>query len=186
MPVNFNEVFTYDETSKSFLRWNTDIFTRKECLSPRIFKGTEVGNLDPSGYWRTEYKGRKYQLHRIVYEMFHGSIPEGLLVDHIDGNKGNNRLSNLRVVSSHVNMRNQKKHKRNSTGVTGVSYEARKDRSPSFRAHYVDFQGAIHRKTFTVSVHGYEGAFTNACKWRENQLELLNAHGASYSERHGK
>lgn len=39
-------------------------------------------------------------VHRIVYEAFHGAIPSGLTVNHIDANKTNNRLSNLETATS--------------------------------------------------------------------------------------
>ena len=50
-------------------------------------------------------------LHRYVYELANGSIPEGLSIDHIDGNKSNNFLSNLRVVTHQQNQWNHTKAK---------------------------------------------------------------------------
>jgi len=49
-----------------------------------------------------QYKdGKRFgvYVHRFVYEYHMGSIPEGLVVDHIDGNKLNNYLHNLQVIS---------------------------------------------------------------------------------------
>jgi hypothetical protein len=46
-------------------------------------------------------------LHRFVYELAYGSIPEGLQIDHIDGNRTNNFLSNLRLVSHQQNQWNR-------------------------------------------------------------------------------
>lgn len=43
---------------------------------------------------------------RAVYSAFHGSIPKGLEIDHIDGNPLNNNLTNLRVVTHKENMNN--------------------------------------------------------------------------------
>lgn len=47
----------------------------------------------------------KYLVHRIVWELHNGPIPEGLVIDHIDGNTSNNRLNNLRCISSKDNTR---------------------------------------------------------------------------------
>jgi hypothetical protein len=46
-------------------------------------------------------------LHRFVYELAYGPIPEGLQIDHIDGNRSNNFLSNLRLVTHQQNQWNR-------------------------------------------------------------------------------
>ena len=51
-------------------------------------------------------KHTPYKLHRIVWETFNGEIPDGYEIDHIDGNKQNNVLSNLRCVTHIENMAN--------------------------------------------------------------------------------
>ena len=47
--------------------------------------------IKPEGYWVLE--------HRYVWEKYHGEIPKGYFVHHLDGNKQNNILSNLTIVS---------------------------------------------------------------------------------------
>ena len=44
------------------------------------------------------------RLHRVVYETFVGKIPKGLEIDHIDGDKHNNDITNLRAVTRSQNM----------------------------------------------------------------------------------
>lgn len=46
------------------------------------------------------------RLHRLVWETFNGEIPEGMQIDHIDGNKENNALNNLRCVDAKTNSNN--------------------------------------------------------------------------------
>lgn len=65
-------------------------------------------------------KGKQvfYRLHREVL----GDIPQGFVVDHIDGNGLNNTKANLRIVSNEQNTRNTTISKRNASGYKGVSF----------------------------------------------------------------
>lgn len=51
---------------------------------------------------------KKVRLHRLVYELAHGPIPADYQIDHIDRNRSNNYLSNLRVVTHQQNLFNTK------------------------------------------------------------------------------
>jgi hypothetical protein len=53
---------------------------------------------DESGRWRT------FKAHRLVWWWHHGPVPDGLQIDHIDGDKSNNRIENLRVVTQAENI----------------------------------------------------------------------------------
>jgi len=55
--------------------------------------------------WITkQHKSKMYLVHRFVYECFHGIIPQGLQINHIDLDKQNNQLDNLEVVDQWMNM----------------------------------------------------------------------------------
>lgn len=62
-----------------------------------------------NGYLRVNFfynkNSYKRSLHKVLYETFNGPIPEGMLVDHIDGNRSNNALYNLRLVTQSDNMK---------------------------------------------------------------------------------
>jgi len=88
-------------------------------LCGKIFgpRGKEVGNtLDGCGYKRfnatdkTLKKRITVLAHRFVYEHFNGPIPDGLQIDHINRDKADNRISNLRAVTQLENMRNRYDH----------------------------------------------------------------------------
>lgn len=49
-------------------------------------------------------RSHNFFVHRIVYEAFHGPIPDGVTVDHIDGNKLNNHIDNLQLLSVRDNV----------------------------------------------------------------------------------
>lgn len=69
-----------------------------------------------SGYLVCTYHGQQLRLHRLI-----ANAPQGMVVDHINGDILDNRRSNLRVTTQKNNSRNTKIAKNNSTGVTGVS-----------------------------------------------------------------
>lgn len=62
-----------------------------------------------NGYLRLNFyfnkNSHKRSLHKVLYETFIGPIPENMLIDHIDGNRANNSLTNLRLVSQSNNMK---------------------------------------------------------------------------------
>ena len=53
--------------------------------------------------WR-DNRGRRYLVHRVVVEAFHGSIPRGMEVNHLNGDKHDNRLVNLELVLRQANI----------------------------------------------------------------------------------
>lgn len=66
---------------------------------------------------------RQYQAHRIVWLLAHKQHPKEF-IDHINGDKTNNKLSNLREANRSLNAQNQRKpNKRNTTGYLGVRHK---------------------------------------------------------------
>lgn len=108
-----NELFRY-EPSSGKLFW-------KKTTTNRVRVGDEAGSFCKStGYTNVTIDGRGYTLHKIAILLATGVYDKTAQVDHIDHDRGNNRLSNLRVVSRAENMRNQSLRNTNKTGVTGV------------------------------------------------------------------
>jgi hypothetical protein len=73
---------------------------------------------DPHGYQFVTWRRKHYAVHRVVFLLVHGWLPE--FVDHIDGDPGNNRVGNLRPATHLQNMRNAKTRKDNTSGVKNV------------------------------------------------------------------
>lgn len=84
--------------------------------------GKIAGNIRPDGYHQIEVEKKRYFIHRIVWSYFNGDIPDGYEIDHIDCNKSNNSISNLRLATNSQNKQNKKMAtKRSKTGILGVS-----------------------------------------------------------------
>lgn len=84
--------------------------------------GSTVGCL-ANGYLIVKIKQRSYLVHRVIWLWHHGYTPENV-VDHIDKNKLNNRIENLREVSVSCNLRNTKQ-RTSSSMIKGVSWNSR-------------------------------------------------------------
>lgn len=65
--------------------------------------------FDPEyGYIMANIKGFPRRVHRLVWEAIYGEIPQGLQIDHKDGDRTNNRVSNLRLATNQQNSSNRK------------------------------------------------------------------------------
>jgi len=79
-------------------------------------KGGVLGTKQNAGYIIVAIPSGKILLHRLVYLQRHGDIPAGLVIDHIDGNKTNNAISNLQAITTSENIKRAYKDK----DLTGV------------------------------------------------------------------
>ena len=74
-------------------------------------------------YWHVQLYGRVYGQHRIIWCMVYGEWPQkNVVIDHTNGDGADNRLCNLRLVKQGANKVNSIKHKNNTSGIVGVSF----------------------------------------------------------------
>jgi len=88
------------------------------------------------GYVVGKINNKRVYLHRFLMD-----YPQGQVVDHINGDKQDNRRCNLRICTARDNIRNAKLSKNNTSGRTGVSF--RKDRN-TYRAYIMVDRTYIH------------------------------------------
>lgn len=105
-----NDFFAY-ENGKLF--WKT-----KPSKTSPIKIGDEAGTVMNDGYKRTHFFKKYYAIHRLVFLMKNGYLPK--YIDHIDGNRLNNCIENLREATASQNGQNKKLPKNNKSGVKGV------------------------------------------------------------------
>jgi hypothetical protein len=173
--------FYYDETSPSCLRWAIEIRTGFKNSKIHIAVGDVAGSKSRNKF-RVKLNGITHSVHKVIYEMFNGPVPDGHLVDHEDGDWCNNKRANLRAIPFPMNNRNARMNSRNTSGVAGVCYHPK---SASWQASVKTLDGRRRYKSYSVGTYGEE-AFTLVCKWREDQINQLNTAGVAYTERHGK
>ena len=79
----------------------------------------DVAGTNDQGYIKIIIAGKKYRAHRLAFLYMNGNFPKNA-VDHIDGNRGNNKWTNLREATVTDNNRNMRLYRRNVTGLHGV------------------------------------------------------------------
>ena len=98
---------------------NSEYMVNKNGMVVRIKTRKILSEQDRNGYKRVKVGQNLKSVHILVWESFNNQkIPEGYNIDHIDGNKGNNNLNNLRLSTHSENMKNA--YRNGHAGQVGV------------------------------------------------------------------
>lgn len=111
VPPELLALLTY-EPETGMLRW---AITRwKKAAGSVAFSRSPY----PKGYQKVRWRGKDYRAHRVIWVMMTGEEPAEL-IDHIDGDKANNKWANLRAATHSQNCANRKapKRRRNDAGL---------------------------------------------------------------------
>jgi|TARA_R110002074_G_scaffold385163_1_gene566161 hypothetical protein len=84
------------------------------------------GEITTAGYRRIAFGKYKMREHRLIYLMCHGFLPA--MLDHVDGDKLNNKIENLRACSNSQNQFNSKVPRNNTTGFKGILFNKKENR----------------------------------------------------------
>lgn len=100
----------------------TGVFTNRVSRSSRAKAGaTTSSSLSKQGYLRICIDWNPHLAHRLAWLYVYGSMPQGM-IDHINGDRTDNRICNLREASAHLNQQNRRRaNRRSKTGLLGVS-----------------------------------------------------------------
>lgn len=105
----------------------TGLFTWLANGTRGVKKGDVAGYKMQDGYVRLSVGGKTMLAHRVAWMFVHGDFPVGHL-DHINRDKADNRISNLRDATSQQNAQNRNKSIRNTSGYKGVVWHKRDKR----------------------------------------------------------
>ena len=114
------------EYLRSILHYDqeTGIFTWKVRTARRVKVGDVAGCQNGLGYLRIMVCSRRYKAHRLAWLYIHGSWPNGQ-IDHINRDRSDNRIANLRDVTHKQNQQNRSKSSNNTSGHPGVYWYKR-------------------------------------------------------------
>lgn len=130
-----NELFSYDSS--------TGIVTRKRT-------GKRVGT-NCHGHLRVGIDKQLYLLHRIIWKLHTGNDPSPYEIDHINRIRDDNRIDNLRLVTTQDNLKNKSLYKGNKSGYPGVL-----KRGKRYMAQYKHNGVHTYIGTFDSALDAYE------------------------------
>lgn len=96
------------KSDSEYKRWNS------------VHRGKEAGGIGQSGYKRLKLFGLDMLLHRVIWFLHNKAWPDHE-IDHVNGDKCDNRLENLRADTPSQNSRNRRLPAHNTSGVIGVA-----------------------------------------------------------------
>jgi len=105
----------------------TGIFTWKHDGTRGVKAGHVAGYKMQNGYIMLSVAGKKILAHRVAWLFAHGEFPNGN-IDHINRDKSDNKIANLRLATFEQNAQNRLKNSKNTSGFKGVSWHKRDER----------------------------------------------------------
>ncbi len=133
---------------------------KKDVNKSRI--GFSAWPIDSNGYRKVVIKGKIYAVHRLIWLWMHGYFPPEM--DHINHNRTDNRLSNLRKATRTQNSKNRSLRSDNTSGRVGISWQSSRkawmafiniDHKLTFLGRFKDFAAAVAAREEAESVNEY-------------------------------
>lgn len=115
----------------------TGVFVRKKNVRGGFSIGDIAGTINDNGYRIINIDGKRYRAHRLAWLYVYGVHPSAYL-DHINRDRSDNRINNLREVNKQQNSWNHGGNIANTSGFTGVSWHKKSNKwRAAIRVNYV-------------------------------------------------
>ena len=181
----YKERWYYDETSPTCLRWG---YT-PSASTLKAKKGDPAGySKNNNYYYLLHFKGKELLLHRVVWTILNGEIPQGMQINHINADPKDNRISNLEVVTPPENYRRMSCHigkklkKRNKSGYNGVRYRVKR-KSVEIVAQFAHESNKVQEISFCFvrwSFDSFVEKLDEAITWRNQKIKECISKGLGY------
>ncbi len=141
-------LFRYDRTEGKLYWKETSKYNTR-------LTGHEAGWANHQGYRRIGVDGTYYYAHRLVWLIERGEHPTDQ-IDHINRDKSDNRISNLRSVTDSQNKNNRDMQQNNTSGETGVLYSRKRKKWKAYinvsgrqisLGHFIAFSEAVSARS---------------------------------------
>jgi len=146
-----NDLITLEE-AQNLLHYDPE----KGALTWRVFRGSrakagDLAGTAANGYLRVRVGDSLYYVHRLAWFIYYGKWPENQ-IDHINGNRIDNRIENLREANHSINGKNTEIHRNNTTGHSGVTWNKKRRKYVAqikvnykviYLGYYTDIDGAV-------------------------------------------
>lgn len=170
------EYFNYDESSKTCLRY----LRGNKSINPvyKRMRGDEAGyNLKTGSgesYYMITLDSQRILVHRLIYMLFYGEIPEGFVINHKNNDSLDNRISNLEAVTQATNSRRTYKHRNESTGTYEWCFKNKGKILWYSVACWTEEDGKRRTKIFSHLKFGKEQATQLAIDFRKQKIQELS------------
>ena len=134
----------------------TGVFVRRITMPGKAKAGSVAGTLSVRGYHHIRVDGKLYRGNRLAWLYVHGYMPA--MVDHIDGDKANDAIANLRPAHNQSNAANARRKNNNTSGYKGVTR-----RPHGWTAQIRYNRKAVHLGTFPSAAEAH-AAYERAAK----------------------
>jgi hypothetical protein len=122
--ITLSELFY--ESEPGIICWKVDRFGGRGYKCKKASAGDVAGYLHKElGRWKIQCNGKLMLRSRVVWELHNGPIEDGIQIDHVSRNTHDDSIGNLRLATRKQNMCNRSKHKNNTSGLKGVSWDGR-------------------------------------------------------------
>lgn len=137
-----------DNDIKDYLHYDpkTGIFIWIKKPNKKTYLNSIAGGLDKNGYWSIKFQGKRYLAHRLAWDITYGDLDPDKVIDHINHNRSDNRISNLRQITIAENNRNTTRKQESRIDEAGIWWCRRRKR---YIAEITFNHKKVYQKSFT-------------------------------------